>query len=371
MNLSLLWRGLWRLAHLYVALVLVAVVALGLGFQFIHAPWWPLELARYVPYLAYLLPAVAALLLSLRMGRVWRWLGVLSVTVVLTWVMDLSTGRLSVLAADLQGQPAAQASQPLRIMTYNVKAYRAYWQHEGVERLRDEMLRQDADIIVMQDANRLLDVKETRADLAPVLEGRHLYGRGQYVVASRLPIRNCAPVDLSFRDQPWESVRCIVRVGAVDVDLHVVHFITPRSGLNAARHERLSGMDDWQQNMADRLVQAERLAAQLQQRQRPAIVAGDLNAPEHSPVVRMLLETGLRDAHSAAGLGWGYSVGHALKPYLSFLRIDHVLVSPEFQVRRCETGGRSASEHRPVMADLTLTQPPAAAAPKTTTKASR
>ena len=38
----------------------------------------------------------------------------------------------------------------------------------------------------------------------------------------------------------------------------------------------------------------------------------------------------------------------------SFVRIDHILVSPELGVRHSFVGGKEASEHRPVIADLLL-----------------
>lgn len=106
--------------------------------------------------------------------------------------------------------------------------------------------------------------------------------------------------------------------------------------------------------MNDRLVQSGLLAEHLRQMKRPRIVAGDLNAPETSAVVKTLLHTGLRDAFSSAGVGYGYTHGHALKLGMSFLRIDHVLVSDDIGVVQTEVGGAVASEHRPVIADLLL-----------------
>ena len=87
------------------------------------------------------------------------------------------------------------------------------------------------------------------------------------------------------------------------------------------------------------------------------IVAGDLNAPEGSPIVGALLDTGLRDAFSSAGFGYGYTHGHSLRPGLSFLRIDHILVGPTIGVGNCFVGGKEGSEHRPVIADLFLQRP--------------
>jgi endonuclease/exonuclease/phosphatase (EEP) superfamily protein YafD len=142
-----------------------------------------------------------------------------------------------------------------------------------------------------------------------------------------------------------------------------VHFASPREGLNAARHEGLDGIDDWRRNYGSRLTQAHALAADMRHALRPLIVAGDLNAPVSSPVLRSLLDTGLRDAHSSVGRGFGYSYGHDLRPGFSFLRIDHILVSADVGLAGTHVGGRTASEHRPVIADLLLRRPGVSADP--------
>lgn len=59
-----------------------------------------------------------------------------------------------------------------------------------------------------------------------------------------------------------------------------------------------------------------------------------------------------RFAFSSAALGYGYTQGHELKLGFSFLRIDHILVSPTMGVRACCVGGTDGSEHRPVIVDL-------------------
>jgi endonuclease/exonuclease/phosphatase (EEP) superfamily protein YafD len=102
------------------------------------------------------------------------------------------------------------------------------------------------------------------------------------------------------------------------------------------------------------MARARDLAQAVRARSRPVIVAGDLNAPPPSLAVRALLDAGMRDAFARAGLGFGYTYGHALRPGFSFLRLDHVLVSAEIGVAACEVGSETASEHRPVIADLWL-----------------
>lgn len=324
-----------------------------MAYQFGSEQTWWLELLRYAPYLTYLLPASAALLLSFWLGWGWRLSALGALALLLTQVMGLSLG------SDRVNAPPSAEGRSLRFMTYNVKSYRAVWQRSGFEAIAEEIARHDPDIIVMQDAHELV-TRGLPPEMLAALPGRKTYAFGQYVVASRYPLRDCAPGDIGFGEAKHTFVHCVVKVGGQDIDLFTAHLITPREGLNAARHDKLSGLDDWRENFASRLIQSHKLQAALMQRdvRRPAIVAGDLNAAEHSPVVGNLLALGLRDAYSVAGLGYGYTVGHALKPGLSFLRIDHVLVSTDVGVSHCETGVKEASEHRPVIADLVLPYAP-------------
>ena len=240
-------------------------------------------------------------------------------------------------------------------MTYNVKGYLAVNSPGGMSPIAREIAIHDADIIVLQDARELVAMFMAAPESArPIFGSRQLYTYGQYLVASRYALRDCGPGSISFREQTHTYVRCVVDVNGSEIDLFTVHFVTPRDGLNAIRHERLLGISEWKQNIADRMIQARGLARDLHPSLRPTIVAGDLNAPEHSLVVRTLLDTGVRDAFSTAGMGFGYTYGHSLWPGISFMRIDHVLVSSKIGVADCFVGGDQGSTHRAVIADLFL-----------------
>lgn len=304
--------------------------------------WW-LELLQYVPYPAYLLPALGAWALSFLLPRAWRVVATITGVLVATVIMGAVAGH------------ADAGSGPLRMMTYNVKAYAAENRPGGFEALALEVASHDPDLLVMQDAGELASHHQHSPEaLAGLFAGRHVYMHGQYIVASRYPLRDCRHDDLSYREVPADFVHCIVSVDGLDVDLVTAHLLSPRRGLNATRRERIEGIDDWQQNFADRLTQARKLAVHAGARSRPMILAGDLNASESSPVIRTLLAQDLRDAFSSAGWGYGFTHGHALKVGISFLRIDHILVSPEIGVTDAAPGGWQASEHRPVIADLLL-----------------
>lgn len=328
-----------------VAVLGVAVPAVLLASAYRAEPlgsWW-LELLQYAPYPAFLLPALLALVLSWRLGWVWRTIAIGALGLVATVIMGVAFGR------------ADAGSGGLRMMTYNIKAYRAVRQAGVFEALEREVARHQPDLLVMQDAGDLTAARQHAPAIAQsIFAGRNVFSHDQYIVVSRYPLRDCRAGDLSFRGQPHSYVRCVVSVDGSEVELFTAHLLSPRRGLNATRHEGAEGIDDWQQNFKDRLSQSRTLAGVVAKRERPLIVAGDLNAPETSPVIRTLLDRGLRDAFSSAGRGYGYTHGHSTMLAISFLRIDHILVSPEIGVVDAFAGGKEGSEHRPVIADLLI-----------------
>ncbi|MEU7585235.1 endonuclease/exonuclease/phosphatase family protein [Micromonospora sp. NPDC049230] len=87
------------------------------------------------------------------------------------------------------------------------------------------------------------------------------------------------------------------------------------------------------------------------------ILAGDFNATlDHGPL-RALLRTGYVDAADAAGAGlagtWGPYDGDLIPP----VTIDHVLVDHRIAVRSVRVLALPGSDHRPVLATLTLPTP--------------
>ena len=339
-------RGLRGAAGGFVAAVVVSLVALTvIQFRSSEAWWW-VELSRYLPYYWLLLPCVAALAGSFWLGRAWVVVSLAGLALLAGVTMRPEWNR--------GWSRHERGAEHVRLMTFNVKAGHAVQHRDGVLALGVEVARHDPDILVMQDADGLL-VERGAAPLvgAPVFGLPHVYALGQYIVASRWPLRDCGTGQIGFRDEGHRYLRCSVDAHGVALTVVTAHFRSPRSGLAATRREGLEGAGEWQQNFRDRLAQSHALARDLAALPRPLVVAGDLNAPESSPVIQALLGVGLRDAYSAAGRGYGYTYGHAIRG-LAFLRIDHILVSPDIAIADCFVGEGQASEHRPVIADLVV-----------------
>ena len=319
----------------------VALLTAARQIDFADSAW--LELSRYLPYPIMLIPAGLAVVLSARLGRRWVLISVATLTLVATVGMGLEWHARSIRGGQL------------RVMTYNVKSMKALERADGVTQLAREIALHDPDILVMQDASGVSTRRTAGAASAPAVFGlSHVFAIDQFVVASRFPLRHCAPGPGAPLSHATFYVSCLIDVGGTDLTLVTAHFESPREGLNATRREGLDGLEEWQQNFDSRLLQARTLASELESVRGPLILAGDLNAPEASPVIRSLLATGLRDAFSSNGQGYGYSYGHALRAGFSFLRIDHVLVSADIGIADCFAGNAQASDHRPVIADVFL-----------------
>jgi endonuclease/exonuclease/phosphatase (EEP) superfamily protein YafD len=316
--------------------------------------WWALLVAGperfwlagaylYLPYWIALLPLSVAASLAWPLGWRWRGIGAATLLVYLWPVMGFSLGS------------ADEGVGRVRLMTYNIKSY-LVGTANGFDGVIAEIQEHDPDILVMQDGAMFENADTHQSPVMRRLVGtRNLYVFGQYIVASRFPMRGCGFGSIAYDDHPHTYVHCIVTVYGRDIDLYTAHFLSPRDGLNALRERGVEGYDEWLANARHRVVQAERLAQVLTARRRSAIVAGDLNAPGQSVAIRTLLDAGLRDAFSSAGWGYGYTHGHSLKPRLfSTIRIDHILASRDIGVADCFVGGKEGSEHRPVIADLLI-----------------
>jgi endonuclease/exonuclease/phosphatase (EEP) superfamily protein YafD len=334
-------RLIRRLARVAVVLFLTSVVTLVAGYWAGPERFWLFSLAQYAPYPVYLLPSLAVLGLSLSLGWGYRFAAVMGLVLVMTSITGFEFNR---------GEPGAGR---VRVMTYNIKEYVRARQGREIAEISLEVARHDPDIVVYQDARQVAGDGDPGGVLS-TLGDRPRFALGQYVVASRFPVRDCGRRDVLVRQRVHTYLTCVVTAYGTEFDLFNVHLISPRSGLAAVRADPLGAIGEWQENVADRVAQAEKLAGDVRSSRRPVIVVGDFNAPGTSLVVRRLTGTGLRDAFATAGLGYGHTWGHSLRFGFSFLRIDHILVGPEFAVAGSFVGGAKGSEHRPVIADIYL-----------------
>ncbi len=293
------------------------------------------------------------MVLSLRFGRRWLWVLVLYSA----WVGGPIMGFIWTWRG-----PSASAVPVVRLrcMTWNIK----YGQHDVAPLIAD-ILRYNPDVLFFQDAGGA-----TRGSLNSFLKQWNVRSHGQYVIASRWPLGKPGVRLISDPEDREDLLRTEMQIGTTRVVLYTVHLLTPRDGLNALRAARRQpdryseAVQELQQNVEHRTLQAGRVAQLIRQESGAIILAGDLNSPDESLACKALRSANLHDAFAEGGRGFGYTYGHFLLrnrvpwlPQASWMRIDHILLSPQIQATHCWTGTGQASDHRPVYADLIISTP--------------
>lgn len=310
--------------------------------------WWFGALNLYLPQIVWAVPGVLLTALSLgRAARRWIWAPLLCIAWVLGPIMGLCW----------HGHAPRSAS--VRIMTWNVK-------YGGYNKITQFAISCDIDsarpdVVLLQDAGGLLN-----GPIGRFFRGWNVRSFGQYIIASRLPLDEGEVRLIPFSGENHTCLRCRLHVGTKTVILYSVHFLSPRWGLDAFREVRRlpwylpSAVQQLEENVEARLSQARTLREMVRQEREPVIVAGDLNSPDSSLACAALREAGLHDAFAEGGEGYGYTYGHSLLrrrlPWhgVSWMRIDHIMLSPELQSGACKAGTEKVSEHRPVIAEVVL-----------------
>ncbi len=323
--------------------LLYALVLLGVSAANLAGPerWWLGSVNLYLPQWLWALPC--AFILPWYLLRAWRWSWI--PLLLAAWVFGPIMGWSFGLARFLPRPEGAH----LRVMSYNVK-----WGTRSPAAVMANIAAADPDVVLMQDSAGSVDNV-----LAPLKRktGWHLAQLAQYTVLSKYPISN-ETVQWLTPERRHNFMTCTLDVGGRKVTVYDAHLMTPRYALGSVADNGAEGAGDVQHNASVRLREAAGLAGYVQRVEGPLIVAGDLNAPVQSRVCRTLLRCGLRDAYSEAGWGYGYTYGQSTALRRPYVRIDHILISPEWSVAGCRVGGSRGSDHSPVIADLVLPASP-------------
>lgn len=312
--------------------------------------WWFTAFNLYLPQAIWLIPGVVFIIICFLTARRWLWLPLLCVA----WV----AGPLMGLCWPWGQAHGSSTATPVRVMTWNVK----YCSRGKLaqQALRDDIARANPDIVMLQDAGGIL-----KGALGSYFAKWHLHSQEQFVIASRFPLAETEILSIGRPSGKQKTfARYRVKIGSTPVSLYNIHLESPREGLSAVGSARKrpwylpKGIQRFERNVSIRLIQARMVQDFISQEKGPVIIGGDLNSPDASQVCAGLRDAGLHDAFAEGGRGYGYTYGHFLLqrriPWMrvSWMRIDHVMMSSHFKTLSCRTGTGEASDHRPVIADL-------------------
>lgn len=341
----------WLLTLIFAYLVVLA--ALAILNQAGADRWWFGALNQYLPQVIWAIPGILVAAISLKVAWRWTWVPLLCIV----WV----AGPLMGFCWPLHAARVPPDSLPLRVMTWNVK----YGSHDKLALLTImyEIDRNNPSVVLLQDAGGVLN-----GVLGDYFSTWNIRSDGQYIIASKLPLGVLQVKKISISGDEHTCVRTELQFNKTAIALYNVHFQSPREGLDSMRAAKRNSRDlpkaiqKLEDNVKARLIQVHTLREFIRQEPGPVIIAGDLNSPDASQVCVTLRDAGLHDAFAEGGKGYGCTYGHFLFQNrfhghnISWMRIDHIMMSSQFQSRKCWAGTGQASDHRPVISDLVLAQ---------------
>lgn len=237
-----------------------------------------------------------------------------------------------------------QTEAGLRVMTFNIQSAR-----HGLDKVAEVIRSASPDIVALQEVDvgsRRANGVDQPAELArrtgllhfAYFRTTRLHG-GDYGVAllSRFPLESVEqhPLPVEKGTEPRTVAHVLMKVHGQDVSIYVTH-LTRRPF-----------------NGGVRVRQSAAILKLMERDPRPKLLMGDMNDTPGSGPLRLFTRE-LLDVFALRGEG---SADTYPLPVIPNLRIDYVLACDRFMPRSSKVLRVKASDHYPVVADLTLLEP--------------
>jgi len=329
-------RILYGISWVYAGVVLLVLVLI----RWVGDAWWGITPLLFTPRWAFLLP-LAALAAASGLARCFRhwWLqGAIALAV--AWpLMGLGVPVFTL-------WPWQPRGERVRVATFNLGL--APVPTLGFE---DWLKREGADVVCFQEGPKAVAIYEALAQTGWNLNRRK-------TIASRFPIvAELEPMPDAWDTEERYSARLdrvrLKTPGDREFVVASVHLPTIRPGFVRLMRGDVKGLTlhvAWWGSEMSRVLSLLSRSSDL-----PMVVGGDFNMPSDDSTMAALRNY-FRFAFDEAGWGYGYTrpAGYP------WVRIDHLLSSPEWTVTRCRVGPDLGSDHLPVIAEFVLPPPESA-----------
>lgn len=338
-------RVVWWLSLANLALVVTLVVLI----EVVSENWWFSTALVYLPRSPYLMPS---LILAPCAGL---WLRktdllhaiLLNAMAALLVAWPLMGARLNFAPND----PAiGNPERRLCVVSCNVQAFRPEF-----DLVLRELTSIQPDVVVFQEAINSHPLFE------PYFQDWYKAGFDEYFVASRFPVKMVA----NHRSEAFHRTDAI----QLEVDgptgkflVYNVHQTTPRFGLVTLKPRTMfsdAGHAKLDAHTARREAEAIGVRSFIEDDRSdvPKVICGDFNMPDDSSLYQSCWGD-ISNAFDVAGFGYGYTAPcHTRRQWpegVPWARVDHILVSQHWSVRRCWIGSGNGSDHRLIAAVLEL-----------------
>jgi vancomycin resistance protein VanJ len=329
----LTWAANWIRWTLYTAswFLLIGVLTQGVLIRWLGDLWWPATILMFAPRWPLSLPILAV-------GTVCAFVRPKLILINVASALLLLGPVMGFCVPNSFSRPAVDGF-PIRILTANIGG------GVNIDLLRTQIRIANPDVMTFQES-------PTQVLEEPAKSDWHWQSARGLLVGSRFPILETNVLEGSIVGRYHDNgLRIHVRTPAGDVWICCVYLDSPRNGFESLMVTRrgIFGGDEMRKNTQHRSELSGLVCDWVSKVDGPRIVAGDMNQPAESYFYRRDWSS-WDDAYAAVGLGYGhtwFSSWHGL-------RIDHILVDKHWRVTGCHVAGFTGGDHRPVVADLTL-----------------
>ncbi|SBT90094.1 Uncharacterized conserved protein YafD, endonuclease/exonuclease/phosphatase (EEP) superfamily [Streptomyces sp. DI166] len=222
-------------------------------------------------------------------------------------------------------EPRTPPLASFRVLTANVEF------GQGTDALAAVVRRENPDLVFIAECDREC-AERLPTDGYPHRVAEVAAGSEGSVILSRFPLRAAEGVPGTLR-----MPGAVADVRGTDVRLQLAHPMPPLPDQVGLWRRELGALRDFAAGHDTT----------------PLILAGDFNASQDHAAFRGILDTGLRDAARLTGEARTPTWPARTAPTLG-AQIDHVLLSEDFSARRTRFLDLAGSDHRAVLADITL-----------------
>jgi vancomycin resistance protein VanJ len=203
-----------------------------------------------------------------------------------------------------------------------------------------------ADLVCLQEANSFQQWRDPVPQLRRLLPGWYIARRGELATLSRYPI-----LAQRTHHAPWTErviLETQVDVKGQQVTVLNVHISTAAAPYSMRR--RPMELPEYLRHVARvRADQVSTLLRVARAAPRPVIIVGDFNTPPRGLLYRQITRR-FQDAFETTG--WG--LGHTYPAHLPLMRIDYIFAGEGLIQSHSSVPKVGASDHRPVVAEITI-----------------
>jgi endonuclease/exonuclease/phosphatase family metal-dependent hydrolase len=238
------------------------------------------------------------------------------------------------------GQSTDSETQPIRVMSYNIQG-----RVDHLEAIAKVIIASRANVVCLQEVHTTRTGPDLVKKLHRFLPGWFVREQADVATFTRYPIVSASVFPLTSRSDRI-MLETVLDVHGRPLAVLNLHYAVRPQDILRRQMSFLTYLRHKASLAQEQTVTILRVASS---KSAPLLLVGDFNNPPRGRYYH-LFSSRYTDAFRASGWGWGYT----LTSRFPYTRIDYIWLSKDIKVQKCEVLNTTVSDHRPLIAEITL-----------------